>query len=252
MGGKQANDNEYDNYPIGEDIVGAQIDYDLLPCLKKVIMVKTNIVPMLPEQSRNNPELFLEFLKMHCHYTDNNDYTKSSLLGLEDIESGSKNDDSYINMLFGVIDTNKLTQLPQHEIDSLNKFHKEKIVWYIRLILDDDTVNSKHIDELDSLKNLFKLIDPESYKLYEEYVKGQLPPKQDFYGNDLETIYLTNVHSNIAISNDKLALEPIKFTEVSNKEKNNAFFVQSGGNITKMDKINLELKNIKKLYKALK
>ena len=215
----------------------------------KLLAHKTNIVPMLPEQSRNNPELFLEFLKMHCHYTDNNDYTKSSLLDLKDIEPKFKNE-SYINMLFGVIDTNKLTQLPQHEIDSLNKFHKEKIVWYIRLILDDDTVNSKHIDELDSLKNLFKLIDPESYKLYEEYVKGQLPPKQDFYGNDLETIYLTNVHSNIAISGDKLALEPIKFTEVSNRN-NNAFYV-SGGNITKMDKINLELKNIKKLYKALK
>ena len=236
--------------PIGNmNIVGAQIDYETFPCLKKIIMVKTNIVPMLPEQSRNNPELFLEFLKMHCHYTDNNDYTKSSLLDLKDIEPKFKNE-SYINMLFGVIDTNKLTQLPQHEIDSLNKFHKEKIVWYIRLILDDDTVNSKHIDELDSLKNLFKLIDPESYKLYEEYVKGQLPPKQDFYGNDLETIYLTNVHSNIAISGDKLALEPIKFTEVSNRN-NNAFYV-SGGNITKMDKINLELKNIKKLYKALK
>ena len=248
----QDEDKDYDKYDIGnQNIVGAQIDYDLLPCLKKVIMVKTNIVPMLPEQSRNNPELFLEFLKMHCHYTDNNDYTKSSLLDLKDIEPGSKNDDSYINMLFGVIDTNKLTKLPQHEIDSLNKFHKEKIVWYIRLILDDDTVNSKHIDELDSLKNLFKLIDPESYKLYEEYVKGQLPPKQDFYGNDLETIYLTNVHSNIAISGEKLALEPIKFTEVSNRN-NNAFYVAGGGNITKMDKINLELKNIKKLYKALK
>ena len=86
------------------------------------------------------------------------------------------------------------------------------------------------------------------YALYDEYSKGLERPQQYFYGNDLETIYLTSVHSNISTTEENINKEPLKFTQI--KRMGDGFF--GGKNIKKFNKINLELKNIKKLYKALK
>jgi len=202
-------------------------------------------IPRLPYESKKNAEIFLEFLKEEG--SDKLNFpSDNNLFELKGVDSNNNNDTMKTVML-GVINTTDKTKYSDEHVKAIKDFHERKIVWSIREMLDND-IFSTYVENKSFYIKLFKSINPEIYALYDEYSKGLARPQQDFYGNDLETIYLTSVHSNISTTEENINKEPLKFTQI--KRMGNGFF--GGKNITKMDKINLELKNIKKLYKALK